>query len=136
TMYDTLVGDSGILEARGTRWLQVMARLPAGGSREAAAGEMRSISARLAATYTEDAAREAYVRPLNIGPADRLASLFTVLLGLTALVSVIVCSNVANLLMLRGAVRRYEIGVCLALGCGRGRIVGQLLCESLLLACG
>ena len=92
------------------------------------------ISGRLAATYPENAGREAYVEPLNIGPAQRLGSLFSVLLGLTGLVTLIVCSNVANLLMLRGAARRYEIGVCLALGCGRGRIIGQLLCESMLLA--
>ena len=96
--------------------------------------ELRTISARLAAAYPENAGREAYVKPLDIGPAQRLESLFFVLLGLTGLVTLIVCSNVANLLMLRGAARRYEIGVCLALGCGRGRIIGQLLCESMLLA--
>ena len=92
------------------------------------------ISGRFAAMYPENAGREAYVQPLNIGPAQRLSSLFSVLLGLTGLVTLIVCSNVANLLMLRGAARRYEIGVCLALGCGRGRVIGQLLCESMLLA--
>jgi predicted permease len=136
TMYPTVIGETGPLETRGLRWLQTVGRLRSGVSLTEAREELRTIGSRLAAEYPEDAGREAYVKPLDIGPAQRLASLFSVLLGLTGLVTFIVCSNVANLLMLRGAARRYEIGVCLALGCGRGRVIGQLLCESMLLATG
>ena len=134
TMNPVLTGEARALETRETRWLQAIGRLRDGVTLLEAREELRMISGRLAATYPENAGREAYVEPLNIGPAQRLGSLFSVLLGLTGLVTLIVCSNVANLLMLRGAARRYEIGVCLALGCGRGRIIGQLLCESMLLA--
>ena len=134
TMHPALTGEARMLEARDIRWLQTLGRLREGTTLVEAREELRTISGRLAATYPENAGREAYVQPLDIGPAQRLASLFSVLLGLTGLVTLIVCSNVANLLMLRGAARRYEIGVCLALGCGRGRIIGQLLCESMLLA--
>ena len=134
TMHPALTGEARMLEARDIRWLQTIGRLREGVTLVEAREELRTISGRLAATYPENAGREAYVQPLDIGPAQRLASLFSVLLGLTGLVTLIVCSNVANLLMLRGAARRYEIGVCLALGCGRGRIIGQLLCESMLLA--
>ena len=134
TMNPVLTGEARALETRDTRWLQAIGRLRDGVSLLEAREELRMISGRLAAAYPENAGREAYVEPLNIGPAQRLGSLFSVLLGLTGLVTLIVCSNVANLLMLRGAARRYEIGVCLALGCGRGRIIGQLLCESMLLA--
>jgi putative ABC transport system permease protein len=134
TMHPALTGEARALETRDARWLLTIGRLREGVTLAEAREELRMISSRFAALYPENAGREAYVQPLNIGPAQRLESLFSVLLGLTGLVTLIVCSNVANLLMLRGAARRYEIGVCLALGCGRGRIIGQLLCESMLLA--
>ena len=134
TMHPALTGETGTLDQRGLRWVQTVGRLRDTAPLAEARAELGAIGGRMASAHMAEAGREAYLKPLDIGPAQRLSVLLSVLLGLTGLVTFIVCSNVANLLMLRGSARRFEIGVCLALGCGRGRIIGQLLCESMLLA--
>lgn len=94
------------MHARNVRWLQTFGRLRQGG---AVAGA-RAISSHLAQTYPENTGHEAFVTELETGVAGRLETLFAILLGLAGLVALIVCTNVANLLMLRGAARRHEIG--------------------------
>jgi predicted permease len=110
-------------------------RLKPGTTIERARSEMAGVMASVERDFPASAKSRVYVvRPLVESIVGELGPILVVVLSATGVLLVLACVNVTNLLLARGAARAREMAVRVALGAGRGRIVRQLLTESILLA--
>jgi predicted permease len=119
------------------QWLGVVGRLNPGKTLEEGRAEMELLFNQLVRAHAEVDAKDS-IRVSAMSGLDKVPRnawrVFGTVLAATGIVLLIACSNLANLLLARASARRKEIGMRLCLGAGRGRVIRQLLTESLLLA--
>jgi predicted permease len=123
-------------------WLNMIGRLAPGASRPAAEAELGTIVRRLAAARGQRV--DAGATPMRVEPESRrfadhqaqVTAFMAVLMAIVGVVLLVACVNLAGLLLARAAARRREIAIRLAVGAGRGRLLRQLLTESVVLGLG
>lgn len=139
------VSDATVFDQRGNRWIQTLVgRRRPNASVAQAQAEMDALAVRLGEAFPEDRAAADGVRGITVDPvagyilpvanAGELKRFVYLLVGVVAFTLLLAAANVANLLLARASTRTREIGVRLAVGAGRGRLLRQLATESLVLS--
>jgi predicted permease len=137
-MSSQLLGEGpSLLTCRGCVWMMAIGRLAPGVELTEAQAELATIFHRLQQTYPQANERKGIrVMPATVFPAqmrDMIRNFMALLLAVAGLVLLIASTNVAGMLLARAASRQREIAVRLALGATRGRLIRQLVTESLIL---
>ncbi len=131
-------GFGGTLDDRSDFWLNALGRLRPGVNSRQAQGELNLLMHHIAERFPNEhrGPNQITLDPLWRSPFGAnvyLAATLPMLLGLAALLLLLACANVANLLLVRSIGRRREIAIRLSIGANRWRVVRQLMVESLLL---
>ena len=140
SMAEDLRRSPELLQSRGSHWMNVIGRLRPGVSMSQASAELSAIALRLNQAYPDE--RASTTQMTVMGEVDgrwaEMGNVFksggAIAMAIVGLILLIACANVANLMLARAAARRKEIGIRLALGANRARLIRQLLTESLLLS--
>lgn len=120
--------------ARGVRGFSALARMKPGVSLEQAQAELLTIAAALAASHPASRGIGVELKRLADTRAGSLRPMLLLLVGAVALILLIACVNLANLLLARNATRHRELALRAALGAGPVRLARQLLAETLILS--